>query len=364
MPTRDRAWLVRRRLATHRLSGPALSRAADVVRLLTAVQSQDAPMAAWSLAMRSRCRTPAAVLAEQAMGGFIRTHVLRPTWHYVAPEDLRWLLRLSSAKVESGMAARHRQLELDSRALGQGLDALAELLADGSRPTRTELGPALEHRGFRGPGERVGHLLLVAELRGLVCSGAPRDGAHTYALLDDTVPAGPSDDLTGEEAVRTLVRRFVGGHGPVGERDLTRWCTLGLTEIRRALADLGDDVRSVEVEGETLWYDPAVSARETRSRSGYLLPTFDEAFLSYARLGFPRSAPDLLRSGMAAQTGGGVVVVGGRDIGRFTRRLTPTRVRVILRMDHRWSRAERDAAAEAAGRYARFVGRELTLSWE
>ncbi len=364
MPTRDRAWLVRRRLATQRLSGPALPRAVDAIRLLTAVQAQDAPMAAWSLGMRTRRRTRAAVLAEQAAGGFVRTHVLRPTWHLVAAEDLRWLLRLTAGRVESGTAGRHRQLGLDAPALGGGLELLSGLLAGGARPTRAELGPALAAGGFPGPGERVGHLLLVAELRGLICSGPPRDGTHTYALLEEVLPAGPSDGLDGEEAVTTLVHRFVGGHGPVGERDLARWCTLGLTEIRRALAALSDAVRSVDIEGETLWYDPAVAARPTRHHAGYLLPAFDEAFLSYASLGFPRSNAQVRRTGMAARNGGGVVVVDGRDIGMFTRTMTAKGVTVTLRADHRWSRAERDAAAEASSRLGRFVGRNLILAWE
>ena len=84
----------RRRLATQRLSAAGLPHGGDVVRLLTAVQSQDAPLAAWSLAMRMPPGTTyAGLLAEQAAGGWVRTHVLRPTWHHVAPEDLRWMQR-------------------------------------------------------------------------------------------------------------------------------------------------------------------------------------------------------------------------------------------------------------------------------
>ena len=94
---------------------------ADVVRLLTCVQAQDAPLAAWSLGMRMRPTTTyAGVLAEQAAGGWVRTHVLRPTWHFVAPEDLRWIQRVTARKVESSMAARHRGLGLDGSSVGEG----------------------------------------------------------------------------------------------------------------------------------------------------------------------------------------------------------------------------------------------------
>jgi hypothetical protein len=362
--TRDRAWLTRRRLATQRLAGGALPHPSDVVRLLTAVQAQDAPMAAWSLGQRSRGATYAAVLADQARGGFVRTHVLRPTWHFVAAEDLRWLLRLTSPKVESGMAARHRQLELDDVTLGRSLEAIATLLGDGRTLTRAEIGTALAERRLPGPGVRLGHVLLVAELRAVVCSGPPRGTEHTYALLDTAVPAGPSDALTGEEAIATLVRRFVGGHGPASERDLARWCTLTLTQIRAALAELGDAVASVDVEGHRLWFDPAVAARTTREHAAYLLPVFDEAFLTYADLGLPRSDPDGVRIGLWARIGGGIVVVDGRDVGMFARRLTGDGVTVSLRPDHRWTRAEQGAVAEAAGRLGAFLEREVTLSRE
>jgi hypothetical protein len=364
MRRESRAWLVRRRLATQRVSGGPLPRAGDVVRLLTGVQAQDAPQAAWSLAMRSRRERYAAVLAEQAGGAFIRTHVLRPTWHLVAPEDLRWLLRLTSTKVESGMAARHRQLELDDRTVGAGLAALETLLHGGGALTRAELGPALAERGLPGPGERVGHLLLLAELRGLVCSGPPRGTEHTYTLLDEVLPRGPNDEVDRAEATVRLVRRFFGGHGPASERDLARWCTLTLGEIRAALSEIGDGLHPVEVEGTTLWYDPAVPARAARRHAAYLLPVFDEAFLSYADLGFPRSNAEVRRVGLWARHGGGVVVVDGRDIGMFARRLAPDGVTVTLRPDHRWSAAERDAAARGAQRLAGFVERDCTLAWE
>ncbi len=363
MRRESHAWLVRRRLATQRVSGGPLPRAGDVVRLLCAVQAQDAPQAAWSLAMRSRRERYAAVLAEQAGGAFIRTHVLRPTWHVVAPEDLRWLLRLTSAKVESGMAARHRQLELDDRTVGAGLAMLETLLHGGAALTRAELGPALAERGLPGPGERVGHLLLLAELRGLVCSGPPRGTEHTYALLDEVVPHRPHDELDPVEATVRLVRRFFGGHGPASERDLARWCTLTLGEIRAALNEIGDGIASVEVDGTTLWYDPALSARTTRDRRAHLVPTFDESFLTYAELGPPRRVPTAHRQRLQPYHGGGVVLLDGRDAGLFHRRVSADEVEVVVRPDGPLDRAEQSAVAGAADRLGAFLDRPTRVTW-
>lgn len=368
MPTRDRSWLVRRRLATQRLSGAPLPRAGDVVRSLTAMQAQDAPMAAWSLGLRSRHRTYAAVLDELRRGTVLRTHVLRPTWHLVPAEDLRWLQRLTGAKVEAGMAARHRQLGLDGPSLDRAVGAVLALVAGGGHPTRSELGQGLLGPGLAPglpvTGERLSHVLLVAEIRGLLCSGPPRGAEHTYALVDEEVARGPLDTLDAPEAATLLVRRFFAGHGPAGERDLARWCTLTLTQIRAALAELAGELEAVEVEGHTLWFDPLVPARTARRHAAYLVPVFDEAFLTYSDLGFPRSRPELPRVGLWARQGGGVVVADGRDIGMFARTTTADGVTVTLRPDHRWTPSERDAAAQAADRLGAFLGRDVTLRWD
>lgn len=361
---RTLAWVLRRRLAVQRLSSAALPTATEAVRLLTCVQAQDAPAAAWALGLRTRGATLASVLAEQATGTFLRTHVLRPTWHFVAADDLRWLLRLTSPRVESGMEGRHRQLGLDERALGRGADALCRLLA-GTARTRRELGN-LADPALPPAGEALGHLLLVAELRGVICSGPPRGSEHTYALVDEVVPVASTDNLDREEALRLLVLRFFTGHGPGTDRDLARWCSLTLTEVRRGLAALAAQGRlaSVDVDGDALWFDPAPAARPTRNPSAYLLSAFDEAFLTYTGHTFPRSATQPLadRTRLFAQAGGGVVLVDGRDVGTFRRTLSADSVTVELRLDDLISPAEHDHVAEAARRYATFLGRHLTLA--
>ena len=105
------------RLATQGLTTSAYADVPAVVRTLLAVQAQDAPLARWSLAMRAGRPTDETVCGMLDSGAVLRTHVLRPTWHFVAAEDLRWLLSLTSPKVLSGMAARHRLLGLDEPAV-------------------------------------------------------------------------------------------------------------------------------------------------------------------------------------------------------------------------------------------------------
>ncbi|MEO7269303.1 MAG: winged helix DNA-binding domain-containing protein [Knoellia sp.] len=364
-----RDWVIRRRLATQRLSSAPLPRAADAVRLLTCVQSQDAPLAAHSLAMRTRTTAYAGVLAEQSAGGWVRTHILRPTWHYVAPEDLRWIQALTGPKVEGSMPARHRQLGITPEMKERGPELLRELLAGGKAMTRKEIGPAFADAGLPGPGEPMAHQLIVGEVRSVICSGPPRGTEHTYVLVDEVIPAAESDSWSRERSAVELTHRFYAGHGPASERDLQRWSGLTLTEIRSATAELTTSaslasthpLESVECQGETLWFDPTVTARTTREHTAYLLSTFDEAALTYPTIGFTRRNRDADRTRLVSEAGGGIVVVDGHDIGTFKRKAEAKQATVTIRPEVDLTPAERHGIAEAAEFLAAFHQLPLNL---
>ncbi|KGN35489.1 winged helix DNA-binding domain-containing protein [Knoellia subterranea] len=369
--TVSREWVNRRRLATQRLSSTPLPRAADAVRLLTCVQSQDAPLAAHSLAMRSRETTYAGVLASQSAGGWVRTHILRPTWHFVAPEDLRWIQALTGPKVESSDGARLRQLGITPDVAERGLNLLRKLLADGRAMTRRELGPLFAEHGLPGPGEAMAHQLILGEVRSMICSGPPRGTEHTYVLVDDVIPPADSDTWSRERSVIELTHRFYAGHGPASERDLQRWSGLTLTEIRSATAELTSSpawrssypLDSVECLGETLWFDPSVPARTSREQPAYLLSTFDEAALTYPTTGFPRRNHDADRTRLVSQSGGGIVVVDGRDIGTFKRKAEAKQATITILPEVPLAPVERDAIAEAAEFLAAFHDLPLSLTF-
>lgn len=352
----------RRRLATQRLSSAGLASGADVVRRLGCVQSQDAPLAAWSLAQRMRPRTTYAdVLAEQAAGGWLRTHVLRPTWHLLAPEDLRWMQRATGPRVESAVAGVNRRLGLTDEVVTTALGVLDSLLAGPTPRTRGEVRVAFDAVGLPTEVQPLAHLLILAELRAVICSGPPRGTEHTYVLVDEVVPVGPGDALAGEDAHRELTLRFMTGHGPASERDLARWSTLTLGQIRSALADLSGVLERIEVDGHYLWFDPRMPARTTRAHPAYLLPTFDEVCLTYAATGFPRRNPVASRQRLLSESGGGIVVVRGEDVGIWKRKASATRVQVTVTPDMTLGREDQDDVAAAAQSFADFLERPLDL---
>lgn len=312
-------------------------------------------MAHAMVALRSEGGTAASVRAAIDSGALIRTHVLRPTWHLVAAPDLRWLLALTSPRVEAGLVGRHRQLGIDTSLIGRALEEVTSALSGRNFLTRPRLADRLRVRGFVSAeqplfGQQVGHLLLIAELRGLICSGPLAAREHTYALVDEVVAPFPARERA--EALAELVHRFVAGHGPVSTADLARWTRLTRAEMRQALAEPADAIESVSVDGEQLWLAPSAALPETRPARAQLLSTFDEAFLSYRRVGFPRSAahPAGDKAYRFAEAGGGVVIFDGFDVGKWKRTLRGGESRLGLELDSSLSGDCLKAIELAAGR--------------
>ncbi len=146
-----------------------------VVDWLTAAQAQDYYGAQWSLGQRMGSATEAAFEVAMTQGTILRTHVLRPTWHFVAPADIRWLLTLTGPRVKQAVGGMLRRVGLDPDTLIRSNHVLAAALEGGHQLTREELRAALERAGIRaGDGLRLAHIVMIAELDGVICSGARR----------------------------------------------------------------------------------------------------------------------------------------------------------------------------------------------
>jgi Winged helix DNA-binding domain len=358
---RDR--VLRQRLAVQRLTSPPLADPVDAVGLLLCAQAQDAPLARYSIGMRVAGATDADVRTAIDTGRIVRTHILRPTWHFVAAADLRWILELTSAKVESGLAARHRRLGIDERVIERALTELIGVLADRQFLGRREIATAFRDQRIATANDQVAHLMLIAELRGVVCSGPLRGADHTYALVEEVIPHARRRSR--DEAARELVQRFFAGHGPASVADLMRWTTLTKSEIAAALDDLSDALDSVTVDGTPLWFDPAgVPAGRARVRA-LLLPTFDEAFLSYPQVNFPRvdGHPRGDDPHSFGEAGGGLIVCDRRDVGWWKRQALAGRdeMTVTLAMSDDLDEVRRRAVLERAHHLAAFFGRDLHL---
>ena len=104
--------LISYRLSGQRLASSSFKQPQEVVSWLTAIQSQDFGMAKWAIGLRLPGSDEAPIEKAFNEGLILRTHVLRPTWHFVTPADIRWLLALTAPRVHSFCASYYRKKEL------------------------------------------------------------------------------------------------------------------------------------------------------------------------------------------------------------------------------------------------------------
>ena len=363
--TEPRLPLAALRLSAQRITGSVVGDASKVVAWLGLMQAQDYSAAKWAVALRmpAGIATESTVERAVACGSILRTHVVRRTWHFVSVKDLRWMLKLVASRLIARSADRYRQLGIDAATFGRCTKILARTLDDGRALTRDALGSTLEHAGILARGPRLSHLLVRAELEGLICSGPPRGGHHTYMLLDRRAPltAPLTTPLARDEAVAELARRYFRSRGPASLRDFVWWSGLAAKEARAGVKAIDASLAAGVLEGETYWWsNEAPTAIE--SPCVHMLPAFDEYVLAYRN----RAAVLDTHQSKRLNAGGGLlrpaIIIDGRVAGTWRRTLLgPSTVSIDAEMFTPVGARERLAIAGAARRYAEFLQREARL---
>ncbi len=307
-------------------------------------------MGLWAVARRTRGLTKSDLDAAFARGDFLRTHVLRPTWHFVDPSDIHWLLAVTAPRIRQMMSSSNNTIGLSPAKLERSAEVIVAALADGPR-TRPELGVALAEAGVDPTGHLI-HMAMNVEIEALVINGPMRGKQHTYVLLDSIVAAPPAQPR--DELLALIARRYSRGHGPIRDKDLAWWTSLTLTDSRKAL-ELGE-LRPTEIDGETYWsHDDLVEADHPPAM---LLSNFDE-YISYARdpgdyERFDGTADQMMRST-------GLLAVEGQLAGLWTRTIKSKTVAITARCSPRVTPAIKRALEAEAEAFARFVEREPEL---
>ena len=350
-----------RRLAQQRLAARPLATAAEVVAWLGAVQAQDYPGAKWALGQRMRAATDDAIERAFSDGAILRTHVMRPTWHFVTPADIRWMLALTAPRVNAAMAYYFRQFELDDALFARTNAVIAAALQGGQHLTRAELGTALARAGINATGTRLAHIVSRAELDAVVCSGPRRGKQFTYALLDERVP--PARPLSRDEALAELTRRYFMSHGPATVRDFTWWSGLTVASAKAGLDMAGSALSQETLGGQPHWFAPSELSAAAPSHAPYLLPTYDEFLVGYAAFDATRRGGEQRGQGARAPlTFDAPLVIGGQVAGNWRRSFQRGTV-VFERAPFAPLTAAEDAAVTtAAERYGQFLGMPVALA--
>ena len=316
------------------------------------MQAQEYQAAKWSLALRMPDGTTDARI-ERAFneGHFLRTHVLRPTWHFVAASDIHWMLELTAPRVHRSLAHAIRQAGLGKALCIRVTRIFERALGPGDFLTRAELGQQLARAGMPMKGLALALLTVYAELEGVICSGPQRGKQLTYALLATRAPRGRR--LSRDEALAELAIRYFRSHGPATIRDFVWWSGLTTADARRGLEI--SRCRHKAVDGLTYWTHGRSRAGVRRRWAVHLLPTFDEYFVAYRDL---RAVPrhGALR-GVLQQT----LVSGGQIAGTWKTIAAPDRLTVEVKTHKPLTDAERRALTQTKARYAHFLGRPFSV---
>jgi len=352
-----------RRLHAQRLSGEPFPSAVDAVCWLGAVQSQDYAGAKWALGQRTRAATDAELDRLFDEGTILRTHVMRPTWHFVLPADIRWLLELTGPRIRLGLGARHRQLELDHGVVARATAAFVAALAGGRHRTRQELAEVLSAAGISADGQRLPHLLMSAELDGVIVSGPRRGKQFTYALLAERAPRSPPLERTA--ALAELTHRYFRSRGPAQLQDFVWWSGLTVADARSGVRLAGRALDHRVIDGKEYWFDAEAGPDGKVAGVAHLLPNFDEYTVAYrdraaAVHGDRPFEPALFSFGSILSN---VVTIGGRVRGAWRRTVAGRGVRVGVRSLDRLEPGESAAVEEAGQRLGRFLQRPVELGW-
>jgi hypothetical protein len=351
------------RMRNQRLWGHPLDTPEAAVRWLVAMQSQEFRPAKWAVGQRTAGATNAALDRAYAEGAVLRTHILRPTWHFVAANDLRWLMALSGPRVHALNAFMDQRLELDASVVARTNALLGKALAGGRHLTRTELGACLNDASIPASGQRLAYIVMRAELDSVICSGAPRGKQHTYALFDERVPPGSTFDR--DQALAQLTEQYFTSRGPATLKDFLRWSSLTAKDGRRGLELAGSKLEHEVVDARTYWFaaSPTVSGRKPASPRIDLVQIYDEYVMGYSEsrdlIQLPGTSTNLFQGRVIFPH---AILLDGLLVGRWRTVMSARSGVVETQLSRPLDPAEEQALGDAVQRYGAFVEMPVTLA--
>jgi hypothetical protein len=260
--------VVRIRLESQQLRAPLATSAEDALKNLLAVQAQEFAYARWSLAQRTPGATADDVERAVADGRILRTHILRPTWHFVHRDDLPWLRALSAPRLHQANGGMYRRTGIDAVTAARSGEVLEAAVAGARHRTREQLAAELQRAGFPAKGLVLAYLIMHAEISGVLVSGTPVRSAggalrQTYAAFDERVPAAASKKATlapREQSLAALALRYFRSRGPATVKDCADWSGLTMADVRQGLSlARADDSAALEtavIDGVVFYFGP------------------------------------------------------------------------------------------------------------
>lgn len=325
----------------------------DAVQFFGAVQAQDYSPAKWALGLRLPTYTEEKIEQAFNAGEILRTHVMRPTWHFVSPKDIRWMQMLTAPRVRKLMDPYCRKEGLSEKVLEKTQKIITRALTGENALTRNELSAELKKEGLKMAPFQMGFVMSRAELDALVCSGPRKGKQFTYMLLEERAPK--AKPMTHEKALDELIQRYFSSHAPATLHDFSWWSGLTLGEIRTGVEHA--KLHTMEIEGETYWSTKKINEDDPVPLKARLLPVYDELFIGY------RNSSRVYKEVMVKQgikmphlIFNNTLVIGDRVAGTWKGERKKDHVSLQLVPFEALNVHEKEALGEELERYSKYLG--------
>lgn len=353
--------MIHQQLAAHRLycqqtQPTSFKRASELVSWFGAIQAQEYAQAKWSIGMRLPHLTDEIVERDFNDGKILRTHLLRPTWHFVSAQDIRWMLQLTAPRVHQANAFMYRQSKLDESTFKASQRLIIKLLKGGNHLTREEINSKFEAAGIIASGFRLGYIMMHAELEGIICSGPRRGNQFTYALLEERVPAVKK--LSRKEALMELTKRYFQSRGPATIRDFATWSGLMVNDCKEGIALIGGKLSNERVGKEMYYFYPNELNDFSLSDDIHLLSMYDEIIMGYKnRDAFFEYRNSLKPLPLIQFTN--MILQSGQVIGTWRRDVQPKKLEIEFAFFKTPTARQIKLAKQSMKRMEQFVGQKV-----
>lgn len=343
------------RLVNQKIASSTFSQPEEVVSYMGAMQAQEYAMAKWAIALRLPNAKESEIEKAINEGKILRTHVLRPTWHFVSPTDIKWILKLSAPRVHAQNAFMYRQTGTDSKLFNKTTGIIIKALEGGQQLTRNAINELFKQQGITADGVQLGIFMMYAELEGLICSGARQGNQFSYALIDDVAPQAIM--MGEEEALATLTQRYFASRGPATINDYATWSGLTVTTAKKGYEMVKSQFETALIDGKEYIFSEQEIADTGQLQTSFLMPDYDEYGIAYkdrsAVLSRAKDQPN--SSGFIFNR---MIVLNGQVVGSWYRTIKGKNLTLQTTPFKPLTKKEQQEVKQMAHRFGKFLGIE------
>ncbi len=343
------------RAANQLLSTSEVNTPGDVVKHLAAVQGQDYSGGEWSIGLRLPGSTLTDIEKAISDRNIVRTWAMRGTLHFLAADDVNWILELLAPGMIARFSRRYKELGLDDKTFTKAERLIGKTLRGGRQLTRKELVTVLERHGISCNGQRAAFILNRASVDRVICFGVKREKQETHALFDEWVTR--TKTMARAEALAELARRYFSGYGPATIQDYMWWSGLKAADAKFGLETIESGLRKVSIEGNTYWTPKENDAEKPKAPAVYLFPPFDSFLIGYKdkTASIDEKVLKLLRTGGMPDA---TIAIDGKVAGKWSRKSGKDRVTIMLKTFRKLTGEEENALQKSFKRYGAFLEKE------